>query len=268
MIVSKPITNKFFKKQFSSFYNKICLVCSNKAPIYTNLTLSTYLCSKCAGKQRAIYKIKSTIHDKWTEEELKRMYVGGNQLASEKGIMQQDQKQIEEYVKEIDTLIANFEGDIFEEETQQKTEDVNDLVEVEEYNIPKIGSVYNKDEVSSEETKEVVQETTYNKKITTHNENTNSTRETTKYKVKTNEFTFVQKSNKKLVLDGVEEERLGLAGVNAEKTQLNKEQKYSYKNLLQPKKRTEEKTNIKKVVKNVTESSKVFFGNIINKFKK
>lgn len=255
MIVSKPCTNKFFKKQFASFYNKTCLICSNKSPIYTNLTLSTYLCSKCAGKQRAIYKIKSTIHDTWTEAELKRMQVGGNQLASERGIVDFDTKQIDSYVSEIDERALNYNEDMFKEEDEHKIEDF----EVEEYSVPKLGYVYNKEESSSEEIVKETHTKTECKEIETP---------TTKYKVKTNKYSFMQKSDKKLILDGVEEERLGLAGVDAQKSEINVEQKYSYKNLLQPKKKVEEKSKIKKVVKNVTESSKLFIGNIINKFRK
>lgn len=265
MIVSKPATNKFFRRQFGNVYNKICLVCSSKSPIYTNLTLATYLCAKCAGKQRATYKIKSTIHDKWTEDELKRMYVGGNKLASESNIMQSDSTAIDAYASNIDTLQENYTGDIYEEEETKASENASDEVEVEEQNVPKIGSVYNKEDLSSEEE---AQDTKMQTNKMTETQQQKITQKSTEYKVKTNEYSFVQKSDKKLVVDGVADERLGLAATNVERTETSKEQKYSYKNLLQPKKRQEEKTNIKKVVKNVTETSKVFVNNLINKFKK
>ncbi|KAM0687530.1 ADP-ribosylation factor GTPase activating protein [Conglomerata obtusa] len=266
----KQKTNAFFKRQRNHAQNKTCLLCRTKSPIYTNLTLSCYLCSACAGAQRATYKVKSTIHDLWDEGELTRMYVGGNEFANENGVAgNKDTRRVKEFIKMLDARVNECCDDIFcEEVSEKKTCDVD----VQEFVVPRIGKIYDAKNTEEDVTIHAVVKGDVKNDAKKVIKKVNSEPEMKRYVVKTNEYSFMQTSDKKYVLSDVDEERLGLVGDNVEKDGLRKDGKYSYKNVMHVRTYKEEKTdltkNVKNAVRNVAESSKMAFNNLISKFKK
>ncbi|KAM0674104.1 hypothetical protein GVAV_002624 [Gurleya vavrai] len=258
MIIPKQQTNAFFKKERNHAQNKVCLECNSKSPVYTNLTLSCYLCSSCAGIHRSLYKIKSTIHDNWVLVELKRMFVGGNVFAMEKGILNFEDKELKEYISFLDEKVLECLDNIFDVLEEKKIDDF----EVEEVELPKLGVIYDKSMDEIEETENILEK----KKETVF------IKEPVQYKVKKNEYSFVKSNDTKYNVGDVEEERLGFIGEFAEKTGKKNESKYSYKNVLYRKTIKEEKTdyakNVKNIMKNVTDSGKSALSNLISKFKK
>ena len=63
--------------------NKVCNDCQKKNPRWCSLNNAVLLCASCARKHRKfneyISKIKSLEGDLWTKDEIKRLYIGGNE---------------------------------------------------------------------------------------------------------------------------------------------------------------------------------------------
>ena len=63
--------------------NKVCNDCQKKNPRWCSINNAVLLCASCARKHRKfneyISKIKSLEGDLWTKDEIKRLYIGGNE---------------------------------------------------------------------------------------------------------------------------------------------------------------------------------------------
>eukprot|EP01012_Entosiphon_sulcatum_P040857 TRINITY_DN54593_c0_g1_i1.p1 TRINITY_DN54593_c0_g1~~TRINITY_DN54593_c0_g1_i1.p1 ORF type:complete len:358 (-),score=60.29 TRINITY_DN54593_c0_g1_i1:117-1163(-) len=62
--------------------NKMCIDCPAKNPNWATLTYGAFLCMDCAAHHRSmgvhLTFVRSTVLDKWSKTEVKRMEVGGN----------------------------------------------------------------------------------------------------------------------------------------------------------------------------------------------
>lgn len=63
--------------------NKRCADCGEMGPGYVNLTVGTFVCTKCAGHLRSLnHKIKGISMSTFTPEEVKILEKGGNERAA------------------------------------------------------------------------------------------------------------------------------------------------------------------------------------------
>ncbi|KAH8930423.1 ArfGap-domain-containing protein [Atractiella rhizophila] len=67
--------------------NKTCMDCSSPMPQWASLSFGTFICLSCSGQHRGlgvhITFVRSITMDKWTEEQLKYMKMGGNAACRE-----------------------------------------------------------------------------------------------------------------------------------------------------------------------------------------
>ncbi|KAF9761446.1 putative ADP-ribosylation factor GTPase-activating protein AGD8 [Nosema granulosis] len=111
-ILDKSQTDSFFQYLKSQSANKQCADCERHSPVWASTSFGIFLCSDCAAKHRAlgvnISKIKSTLLDKWTVGELRRLWVSGNNLANELGDgcdIRMKYTNAEDYKSKIDKLV-------------------------------------------------------------------------------------------------------------------------------------------------------------------
>jgi len=72
----------FIKIKEKTKANNYCFNCNIKEPKWVNIENGTFICSKCAGKERNLdnnYTILSIIFDQFSQNQIKRLIVGGNQ---------------------------------------------------------------------------------------------------------------------------------------------------------------------------------------------
>lgn len=262
----KTTINEFFKKQRKNPINKICPDCKNNSTVWINLSFSTFICSNCAGKHRNlgvnISKLKSTIHDMWTVNDLKRVFVGGNEKALKNLDFDREfedrYKRGISYRSKIDAWADECSEEALFESGEENSSVLEGEVEIEEREVEKIGKIMEDYESEEEKCKkEEKKEVIFSRK----------------YKVKTNEYSFMAGDDRKYTVNENERQRMGLLQNNVEVKNENAESKYCYKNVrTMGKKNYEEKTditkNVKKIVVNAAESSKKVINNIMSKFKK
>lgn len=79
---SDELKEEFLKRLMNISYNKKCADCGSPQPSWASLTYSFFICYNCAALHRSLgvlkSKTKSTQMDKWSIEDLRRMYIGGN----------------------------------------------------------------------------------------------------------------------------------------------------------------------------------------------
>lgn len=115
----------------SHSYNNKCADCSRSSPIWISVPYGLFICSDCASKHRELHiKTKSTLLDRWSLEELQRIYVSGNKLnyKLDETDINLKYKDSEWYIKEIDNLKCTV--DIFEMECAKPIEHKVDVVEI------------------------------------------------------------------------------------------------------------------------------------------
>lgn len=135
--VEKNNANKFFKYMKSFSYNNKCADCSRSSPIWISVPYGLFICSDCASKHRELHiKVKSTLLDRWTIQELQRIYVSGNKLnyKLEETDINLKYKDTEWYIKDIDNLKCT--DDIFDLKCENIKEN---RIDVEEIPISKLG---------------------------------------------------------------------------------------------------------------------------------
>ena len=72
----------FIKIKEKTKANNYCFNYNIKDPNWVNIENGTFICSKCAGKERNLdnnYTILSLIFDQFSQNQIKRLIVGGNQ---------------------------------------------------------------------------------------------------------------------------------------------------------------------------------------------
>ncbi|ORZ03910.1 hypothetical protein BCR43DRAFT_484165 [Syncephalastrum racemosum] len=63
--------------------NKTCFDCPTKSPIFANVTIQTFVCTRCSGLVREVgHRVKSISASTFTEAEVKALEAGGNAVAS------------------------------------------------------------------------------------------------------------------------------------------------------------------------------------------
>ncbi|WUR04657.1 ADP-ribosylation factor GTPase-activating protein GLO3 [Vairimorpha necatrix] len=144
-IIEKSLTYKFFKNIKSNPVNNKCADCSKSSPIWVSLTFSLFICSDCASSHRKMgvlkSQVKSTLLDKWTLGELRRVWVGGNKnkykLGDNKDVFIK-YKDSQFYKDEIDKMVEKSkeeDGDEFIKEEEES--EMIKTSEVREEEIPK-----------------------------------------------------------------------------------------------------------------------------------
>lgn len=77
--------NKFLDYLMALSYNKKCADCGKQNPSWTDLTHAFFICYECSALHRRLgmhrSRVKSTQLDSWSEDDLRRMHVGGNKYA-------------------------------------------------------------------------------------------------------------------------------------------------------------------------------------------
>jgi len=102
--------------QASSQYNKKCFDCEQRGPTYVNMTIGSFVCTKCSGMLRGInppHRIKSISMSSFTADEVEMMKVRGNLWCSKVWLATYDKSKHpvdykdDEKIKEF--LIAKYE---------------------------------------------------------------------------------------------------------------------------------------------------------------
>lgn len=252
----KSQINAFFKIQRKKSANKRCIDCKAASSVWINLTFSVFICSECAGKHRnlgsEVCKVKSTLHDKWTLDELRRVFVGGNSkvlshLDFEMPI--QTRYKNKAYVKLLNEMVHDVgDEDLFKDETILEDK-VFENTEIKEIAIPKFGVVSDEEYCVQEEDERKCGNPVSVKKEAPK-----------QFRIKTNSYSFVKCEAK------INEE-------DSEKNKAMNEGKYSYKNIRSFEAKKEDETSnvkehVRKAVVTASKCSKKIIGSIINKFKK
>lgn len=137
LFIEKSKVNMFFKYMKSFAYNNKCADCSRSSPIWISVPYGLFICSDCASKHRELHiKVKSTLLDRWTLQELQRIYVSGNKFnyKLEEADINLKYKDSDWYIKDIDNLKCT--DDIFDLKYENTKEN---KIDVEEVPISKLG---------------------------------------------------------------------------------------------------------------------------------
>ncbi|KAI5168492.1 hypothetical protein PAEPH01_0180 [Pancytospora epiphaga] len=83
--MNSPETQKFIGYLLGLPHNKKCADCGKNSPTWCAWTYGLFICYECAGQHRKLgpekSRVKNVTMDAWSQEELRRIYVGGNKLA-------------------------------------------------------------------------------------------------------------------------------------------------------------------------------------------
>eukprot|EP00747_Dinoflagellata_sp_TGD_P218340 gnl/TRDRNA2_/TRDRNA2_90612_c0_seq2.p1 gnl/TRDRNA2_/TRDRNA2_90612_c0~~gnl/TRDRNA2_/TRDRNA2_90612_c0_seq2.p1 ORF type:complete len:209 (+),score=26.75 gnl/TRDRNA2_/TRDRNA2_90612_c0_seq2:160-786(+) len=76
-------SKSFFEEQFKDAANRRCIDCNRFGATWASISYGCYFCLDCSGRHRSlgthISFVRSIAMDKWKDEQLQRMRVGGNQ---------------------------------------------------------------------------------------------------------------------------------------------------------------------------------------------
>ena len=73
-------TNIFLDHLLHLSYNKKCADCGKSDPSWVAIDYSFFICYECSGLHRNLgrSKVKSILLDSWNQQEIRRLYIGGN----------------------------------------------------------------------------------------------------------------------------------------------------------------------------------------------
>ena len=186
--VSKEQSDIFFKLIRRRKGNDCCFECGKSGATWTSLKHAVFICTSCADKHRSMgLRLKSILLDSYTENDLKRIKHGGNEIGKMKGIN-------DSMVKELDAIVLNDKESVLE----VKEEENNIFVpKIKIKEVPKFGKL-----IEKEKEKELVAE---------------KEPETTLKSIKIKNQNDLEIKKDKYKLDGVSKNRIGFGVVKIKK---------------------------------------------------
>ncbi|KAI5149484.1 hypothetical protein ENBRE01_0927 [Enteropsectra breve] len=145
----------FLKHLSGLSFNQQCADCAKPGPTWVNLSLGVFICHECAGKHRAMStvvqpRVRSTVIDKLSLDDLRILYVGGNKHMhhfENNSNLNVKYKDAGAFIKDLEKRTAESEakepGDSFLESKSKAPAAAFGKAAIKKQSMPKFGSKIN-----------------------------------------------------------------------------------------------------------------------------